>query len=265
MKKRKLNMKKVLVTIITLIMIVSSILFMFKKIDNNNQIIENNIVTEQIIENEEIIAEESVPEPVVEQPDPAQEQVIEEKINPITMYTTTGVNIRTTPKIEDNIVKTVSVNTPIQKVGEEGEWSQIREGDEGSLYYIKTSLLSSEKTIIQKPVTSRSATTTREETPVQQGDKINLGTYTLTAYCACSKCCGKATGRTASGTYATAGRTIAAPSNFAFGTKLEINGHIYTVEDRGGAINGNKIDIYFDSHQAALNFGKQQATVYKIK
>ena len=77
----------------------------------------------------------------------------------------------------------------------------------------------------------------------------------VTAYCSCSKCCGKSTGRTASGTTATAGRTVAAPSKFAFGTQLNIGGHIYTVEDRGGAINGNRIDIYVNSHSQALQWG----------
>lgn len=63
----------------------------------------------------------------------------------------------------------------------------------------------------------------------------------------------KTTGET--GTQATAGRTVAAPSKFAFGTKLNIGGHIYTVEDRGGAIKGNRIDIYVSSHSAALQWG----------
>lgn len=50
-------------------------------------------------------------------------------------------------------------------------------------------------------------------------------------------------------------------SSYSFGTKVEIKGMgTYVVEDRGGAIKGNKIDIYFDSHQEALNFGRR--TVY---
>ena len=90
----------------------------------------------------------------------------------------------------------------------------------------------------------------------------SLGKFKITAYCSCSKCCGKSDGITASGTKATAGRTIAAPSTFKFGTKLIINGHEYTVEDRGGAIKGNRIDIYFDSHQEALNFGVKYMEVF---
>lgn len=103
---------------------------------------------------------------------------------------------------------------------------------------------------VQK-VTSRSAAAARTSTTAV----VNGETYKITAYCSCSKCCGKSTGRTASGTKATAGRTVAAPAKFAFGTKLNIGGHIYTVEDRGGAISGNRIDIYVNSHSAALQWG----------
>ena len=79
--------------------------------------------------------------------------------------------------------------------------------------------------------------------------------FKVTAYCSCAKCCGKTNGITAAETKATAGRTIAASSKFALGTKLNINGHTYTVEDRGGAIKGNKIDIYVNSHAEALAWG----------
>ena len=84
----------------------------------------------------------------------------------------------------------------------------------------------------------------------------SLGTFKITGYCSCAACCGKTTGITASGTRATAGRTIAADtSRFPFGTKLKFNGNTYTVEDRGGAIRGNRIDLYFSSHSEALAWG----------
>ena len=82
-------------------------------------------------------------------------------------------------------------------------------------------------------------------------------TFETTAYCACSKCCGKSDGITASGTMATQGRTVAAPRTYAFGTEIEIDGNVYVVEDRGGAIKGNRIDIYFDSHSEANNYGRK--------
>ena len=120
---------------------------------------------------------------------------------------------------------------------------------------------------VQKKQTSRSSAprTTSASTTTASTSGTGGKTYKITAYCPCSKCCGKSTGRTASGTKATAGRTVAAPSNFAFGTKLNIGGHIYTVEDRGGAINGNKIDIYVSSHQAALQWGVRYLTVSVVE
>lgn len=104
---------------------------------------------------------------------------------------------------------------------------------------------------VQKNATSRSSNLPRTTV----SDATGGSTYKITAYCPCAKCCGKATGRTASGTRATAGRTVAASSQFSFGTKLNIGGHTYTVEDRGGAIRGNKIDIYVNSHSEALRWG----------
>ena len=106
-------------------------------------------------------------------------------------------------------------------------------------------------------ITSRASTTPRAELAASsESSSSTVKIYKVTAYCACSKCCGgHANGYTASGTKATAGRTIAAPSNFAFGTKLIINGKEYVVEDRGGAIKGNRIDMYVDSHAQALAWG----------
>lgn len=92
--------------------------------------------------------------------------------------------------------------------------------------------------------------------------KRSLGVWTLTAYCNGACCCGKwAGGGTASGTTPTAGRTVAA--DLPFGTKLEINGHVYTVEDRG--VSGAWADIYMDSHGEACAFGMQSAEVFLIE
>ena len=102
----------------------------------------------------------------------------------------------------------------------------------------------------KKTVTSRGSSL-----PRTTGGNSSGTVYKITAYCPCSKCCGKATGRTASGTKATPGRTVAASGKYAFGTKLNIGGHIYTVEDRGGAITGYKIDIFVGSHAEALQWG----------
>lgn len=91
-----------------------------------------------------------------------------------------------------------------------------------------------------------------------------LGTFLTTGYCACASCCGKTNGVTASGVVAKANHTIAADTGvLPFGTQVVINGQVYTVEDRGGAIRGNRIDIYFASHQEALIYGKRYVKVYR--
>ena len=83
-----------------------------------------------------------------------------------------------------------------------------------------------------------------------------------TAYCGCAQCCGKAGQKTTSGTTPQQGRTVAVPSNIPFGTKLNIQGlGTYIAEDRGGDIKGNRIDIFFNNHNDALNFGKRNVNV----
>lgn len=116
---------------------------------------------------------------------------------------------------------------------------------------------------VQKKVTSRGSTSTRNSKDNNSSSTSTSGgtVYKVTAYCPCAKCCGKASGRTAAGTIATAGRTVAASGGFSFGTKLNIGGHIYTVEDRGGAINGNKIDIFVSTHAEALQWGVRYLNV----
>ena len=96
-----------------------------------------------------------------------------------------------------------------------------------------------------------------------------LGEFKLTAYCPCAKCCGKwANGITATGMTATEGRTVAVdPRVIPYGSTVTLyyedgTVHTYTAEDCGGAIKGNRIDVFFDSHEDARAFGVQSAMVY---
>ena len=98
-------------------------------------------------------------------------------------------------------------------------------------------------------------------TAVAEREYIEV-TATLTAYCPCVKCCGKSDGITASGTQATAGRTVAVDTRLIpYGTEISIDGKIYIAEDCGGKVKGYTIDVFFDSHEEALNFGRQTKTV----
>ena len=87
----------------------------------------------------------------------------------------------------------------------------------------------------------------------------------VSAYCPCVKCCGIwSDGITASGMPAK-GFFVAAPPQFPFGTLLSIpgynNGLPVPVQDRGGAIKDNKLDVFFSTHNEALEFGRQYLNV----
>lgn len=108
--------------------------------------------------------------------------------------------------------------------------------------------------------------------PVEQPTEpelIDLGEFRLTAYCSCKKCCGKWGANRgeevvgAIGKVLTAGYSIAVdPKVIPYGSIVVINGKEYEAMDCGGAIKKNRIDIYFNTHDEALEFGVQYATVY---
>ena len=114
--------------------------------DNNTRIVQQvDIQTnENTLEDVVIASQEKEQEEEVSQP--------EEKKNIVTKYTTTGVNIRAGASLESEIITTVSINTELQVVESEAEWTEVIEGE--NTYYIYSKYLSDKKTEI--PVTSRS-------------------------------------------------------------------------------------------------------------
>jgi len=108
--------------------------------------------------------------------------------------------------------------------------------------------------------------------PVAQPDPSGIDSrwteVTATAYCPCAICCGfqSANGITASGQVAQSSRTLAADlSIYPIGTRLYIKDlGIRVVEDTGGALHNQSIDLYFDTHEEALQFGRQTLYVKEI-
>lgn len=137
---------------------------------------------------------------------------------------------------------------------------------------------------IKQKVTSRSGIRSTSTSPVEENpaetsssalaqkvaDKTPvIKTMNATAYCSCSKCCGKSNGTTASGASASPWYTIAAGKGLPIGTVIYIpalknkpNGGWFLVQDRGGAISNNKIDIFTGSHREALGFGRRNLECY---
>ena len=102
-----------------------------------------------------------------------------------------------------------------------------------------------------------------------EGRTPNIVNMNASAYCSCLSCCGKTNGITASGAKATAWYTLAAGKGIPIGTIVYIpalsntaNGGWFVVQDRGGAISNNRIDIYMGSHGEAINFGRKNLQCY---
>lgn len=110
-----------------------------------------------------------------------------------------------------------------------------------------------------------------ESMPISYNQKLpftNIGQFDLSFYCPCEKCVGKKKiVITASGTKPKANYTIAVDTRIIpLGSILYIEGFGYFVaQDTGGAIKGNRIDIFVDSHQQALKLGRKKANVYLLK
>ena len=115
-----------------------------------------------------------------------------------------------------------------------------------------------------------------EQEETQPKENYIQDTYTITAYCACEKCCGKwATNRPldengqpivigAANVPLTSGYSVASP--LPMGTIVEFDDKQYEVQDRTAQFvveryNGKIIDVYFDSHEKAVEFAKQEKEV----
>ena len=116
--------------------------------------------------------------------------------------------------------------------------------------------------------------TTAEGEVLEYTDVIQVE---ATAYCACYKCCGKYPsnkyyGITKTGTRAKVGTIAVDPKIIPLGTKMYIEGlngaknyGVGKAEDIGGAIKGMIIDLYFDTHEETIQWGRQQVKVYILK
>ena len=104
-----------------------------------------------------------------------------------------------------------------------------------------------------------------------------------TGYCKCGRCCNwehtlflrrtvykdgpnkgrrKKVRQTASGKMAKVGTIAADTSVYPFGTIMYIPGYGYgEVQDIGGAIKGDHIDLFFKKHETAIKWGKQRKQV----
>ena len=103
--------------------------------------------------------------------------------------------------------------------------------------------------------------------PAARGTTSRTMTVEATAYCACKICTGKtpdhpAYGITASGEKVRPGVIAVDPNVIPLGTKIWVEGYGEAEAlDTGGAIKGKIIDVYFPSHQQALEWGRKRVTI----
>lgn len=192
-----------------------------------------------------------------------------------------AVSTDVTVEIEDDSVGETYTDDYIQESYEQEQY--VEQGDTFQEEYIEEDYTSqeeytgedytSQEEYIEEDYTSQEEYTGEDYTQYEESQipedtgasdssqGTYLGTFTLTAYCGCAQCCGAAGQPTASGVMPVAGHTVAM-AGVPFGTQLLINGTVYTVEDLGTPY--GHVDIYFDSHAAALAFGLQSAEVYQL-
>lgn len=108
------------------------------------------------------------------------------------------------------------------------------------------------------------------EASMAETDSTRTAEFVATAYCGCEKCCGRwaslrgdgpVTG--AAGVPLIEGVSVAVDNNlYKFGTEFtDEEGNTYIAADTGSAIVGNRIDVYFEDHEMARQFGRQTITL----
>lgn len=230
---------------------------------------------------EEMLKEESISLGKSDKISPSKEEIIKKDLK----IAVTRVMTKIEKKVES-----IQFATEVKKDGEleQGHKKVLQEGKAGQkeintkVVYENGKEVSREVVkdqVITKPTNKIVSMGTLRTMRVSRGGSLNYSRkYRMraTAYTESYKDTGKRPGDrgfgiTASGTRvrrsSSGYSTIAVdPRVIPLGTKLYIDGYGYAVaEDTGGAIKGNKIDLYFNSDSQVYNWGVKYVDVYVIK
>lgn len=161
-----------------------------------------------------------------------------------TVYSTTTLNVRSGPGTSYSIITSMKKGQSAVKTGVSGSWYKVSVNG-------KTGYVSSKYITTTKPSSS--------STPASSGSKTYMGNFKLTFYAGDST--------TASGRTPRVNHTIAADTSvLPMYSQVYIEGWgTYTVEDRGGAIKGKRIDIFVANNSIAKKNGVKYADVYLVK
>ena len=200
-------------------------------------------------------------------------EVIQQEPKIVLKYTTNITKVCREPKVE-SVVGLVPVAAEVVWLKQIDEvWDSVMIND--IEYFIQSADLTAEApveivTILNIEPTHDGIYFVNEKTgeKVDNPNYISLGVFRLTAYCPCAKCCGKwandaAVKVGAIGVPLVQGVSIAVdPRVIPYLSSVYIDGHEYIAHDCGGAIKGNRIDMYFEDHDVALQFGVQYKEVF---
>ena len=186
---------------------------------------------------------------------------------------TETVSLTTDNTKETELVQNVSKSTVCTEITEETEMTEPEiETTVSSENSLDSEQIEQENDFIDEP------TEETKENVSEYQNLISLGEFRLTAYCSCKICCGEfAINRPVDedgkeivygsiGVRLVEGISIVVdPDVIKYGSKVVIGDHTYIAQDTGGAIEGNRIDVYFEDHQRASDFGTQYRIVYLVQ
>ena len=200
---------------------------------------------------------------------------IDDEPEEIYTYSTTIVKVRREPIAdESNVVGLIPVGAEMLWIENVDDmWSKVKINDVEYFIckdYITTIAPENVISILNIEPTHKGVYFVNKSSgeEVSNPNYVSLGTFKLTAYCPCSKCCGKwandASVKVGSiGVPLVQGTSIAVdPKVIPYRSSVYIDGHEYKAHDCGGAIKGNRIDVYFEDHSVALQFGVQYKEVF---
>lgn len=151
--------------------------------------------------------------------------------------------------IEENVI-----TNPVNKVVKEGTKEEIKVEE------VKEVKKEEEPKIIEEPVKEETTKEVEQVKETSESSEVsNLGTHMVvesTSYCQGSV--------TATGTQARWGVIAVDPNVIPFGTKVYIPqfDKVFIAEDTGGAIKGNKIDIFMNSESQCIQWGRRTIDIY---
>lgn len=145
------------------------------------------------------------------------------------IYVANGyVNVRSAPNTNSKIIGSLTRNCIVPGLQVENNWIPINYN--GYLGYVQASYLRQ----TSKPLSMCK-------------DLVPIGSCKITGYDACYSCNGRSDGKTASGTYGKAGRTVAM-KGYPYGSRIYIEGIGYRINEDIGAFGYNHVDVFCDNH-----------------